>query len=169
MTVFWTGVLPSGGTNRFAAKHLHQVDAHFNIQQMEAEGFRILRERNNLVPVVNKKAKYGGIKPPANTLIVTNRGGMQSMTAWIEKYVTVSTKNFILPLKMGVIVQNSYNKATHVFTEDAKVGGSVDISVEVSGSDKYVYHMNGVDAADAGDVYTNFKMNLGGVSFEIPL
>ena len=69
---------------------------------------------------------------------------------------------------MGVVVQNYYNKATSVFTEDAKVGGSVDISVEVYGSNKYVYHMHGVDAADLGGVYKNFKMNIGGVSFEIP-
>lgn len=164
MAVLWDGVMANGSPNRFAAKHLHVVDSSYTVERMKEEGLRILKERNSFVAVADKHAKYGAIKPKANTLVVTNLGGKQEMEAWVERNANASGE-FEIPVKIGVIVQNWYENmaSMNVFSEDAKVGGSFEASIEVSGATKRVYHMSG--AAEDGIVLDDFKMNKGGVSF----
>ncbi|HEX9173887.1 MAG TPA: hypothetical protein VF861_14640 [Telluria sp.] len=167
MTVFWDGLMADGTTpNRFAAKHLHLVDAHVNVDRMKQEGHRILNERNGFVMVVGKNAKYGKIKPKANTLVVTNRGGLNAMEAWVDLHVHASG-HFSIPVGIGVIVQNNFEEiaSMNVFAEDAKTGGSIDVNIEVSGSDRRVFHMRGID--DQGIELQDYKMNKGGVSFSV--
>jgi len=167
MAVLWSGTMANGNPNRFAAKHLHIVNASYNLDRMKQEGLRILHERNSFVPVLNKNATYGTIRPKANTLVVTNDGGLSAMEAWVEMHVH-ATGHYSIPVGVGVIVQNNYEDMTvmNVFNDDAKVGGSIDVSIDVTAGIKRVFHMRGID--DQGDDLLDFKMSRGGVSFTIP-
>lgn len=168
MAVFWEGTMADGTTpNRFKAKHLHLVDSSYTLEKMKQEGKRILQERNSFVQVPNKKAKYGKIKPSANTLIVTNQGGFEEMNAWVQQNAN-SSGHFTIPVKIGVVVSNHYEsgpEGSNFFFDDAKVGGSFKASIEVSGTDKRVYHMDGID--EQGIELQDFKMNRGGVAFTV--
>ena len=164
MTVLWTGVMADGSTpNRFADKHLHLVDAHYNVDQMKQEGLRILQERNSFVIVQNKKTKYGMIKPKKNTLVVTNAGGLATMESWIDQNVH-SSGEFSVPVNIGVVVQNWYEDfaGMNMFSDEAKIGGLITVEIDVTGHYKRVYHMAN---AEAGIELQGYKMNKGGVSF----
>lgn len=167
MTVLWDGTRPNGTPNRFRAKHLHIVSASYDIARMKQEGLRILRERNSFVTVPNRHATYGNIRPRANTLIVTNAGGLAAMEAWVELNVLASG-HYSIPVPSGVIVQNHYEdlQGMNVFVDNAKVGGSIAVDIDVNGNDRCVYHMTGID--DDGEELRDFKMNKGGISFTIP-
>ncbi|MDP2178764.1 hypothetical protein [Methylicorpusculum sp.] len=61
-----------------------------------------------------KDALYGGIKPPANTVLFVTAGGFESLNAYIEEWVNDSGENWVPIPPGGVVVGRWIDKSSKV-------------------------------------------------------
>lgn len=82
MTLIWKN---PASNNRFETKHLYILKGAASVDDLVREGSRIFDERIK-ASKGNKvlKAKYGGTKPSANTLIVLSIGGFKQLELNIQ-------------------------------------------------------------------------------------
>jgi hypothetical protein len=137
----------------FYFKHIVVVGDAVSFVEMVKQGITIYKDRLNGTGD-NERAKGNvkkGLMKGGNTLVITNKGGFEAMTAWVlaegKHGAKVGTNT--IPIQTGAIIQakNTTDSATL-----GTNGGSVRVGIKVTGADKEVYHLEGYTLA--GGAYT---------------
>jgi hypothetical protein len=132
--------------NYFKNKHLFVVDDGVAFDEMVKKCEAILKARQS----GKEPKKFGGCKPPANTLVVTNSIGLTQMEAALESEAKKAggTKCDVwIPIYNGVVVQS----ANHV-KSPAEGTAKIQVSVKKSGSTYNVHHYKNWSKANASEV-----------------
>ncbi len=145
MSVIWS---PS-----FSHKHIVVVGDALSFVEMVKQGITIYNDRLYGTGD-NEKAKgkvKAGLMKGGNTLVITNKGGFEAMTAWVLANGVHGAKagTNTIPIQTGAIIQA---KDT---TNDATLstnGGSIRVGIKIDGGNKEVYHLEGYTPASG--VYT---------------
>lgn len=145
MAVIWA--------DSFYYKHVVVVGDSLSFVEMVKQGITIYNDRLNGTGD-NEKAKgkvKSGLMKGGNTLVITNKGGFEAMTAWVLAHGVNGAKvgTNTIPIQTGAIIQakDTTNSATI-----GTGGGSIRVGIKVSGGDKEVYHLEGYTLANG--VYT---------------
>jgi hypothetical protein len=154
MAVSWAGIYrfqDSKGqehqeNNHFKNKHLFVVDDGVSFEQMVKKCEAILQDRQS----GKQPAKFGKLKPMANTLVVTNSTGLLQMEAAVEsesKKVGKVTCDIWIPIYNGVVVQSKKGaKST------AEGTAKIQISVKKVGVTYNVNHYKNWSKANKAEV-----------------
>jgi hypothetical protein len=132
--------------NYFKNKHLFVVDDGVSFDQMVARCEAILKARRS----GKQPAKFGKLKPMANTLVVTNSTGLLQMEAAVESEARKAgraTCDIWIPIYNGVVVQSANNvKST------AEGTAKIQVTVKKVGDTYNVNHYKNWSKAAAAEV-----------------
>ena len=151
MTVVWA--------DSFYYKHVVVVGQVMSFVEMVRQGITIYKDRLNGTGN-NAKVTGGvarGMTAYGNTLIITNTGGLEVMTAWVQAHgvhgAKAGTNN--VPVSTGAIIQA---KDIYAGARLGSCGGSVRVGIKITGDVKEIYHLEDYTMSSGG-TYTGEEVD----------